>query len=45
MTQLLRALAVLPEDPDFILSTHMAVDNHLLLKFKRIQHPKITDKD
>jgi hypothetical protein len=39
LTQQLRALAVLPEDPCSISSTHMSAHNQPLLQFQGIQRP------
>lgn len=38
ITQLLRVLAVLPEDLGSILSNHMAAHNCLQLRFQRLRH-------
>jgi hypothetical protein len=45
MAQWIRALAVPPEDPYSIPSTHMAAHNSQKLQFQGMQHPLPTSKD
>jgi hypothetical protein len=45
LAQWLRALAVLPEDPGLIPSTHMVAYNHLQLQFQEVLCPLLTAKD